>query len=285
MHINLLGARVDVVDLAGAVEKVADFVAAGRPHQVITLNPEILYRAQQEPGLLDLINRADLVTADGAGIVWAARVAGTPVPGRVTGIDLMLALVERAAREGWRIFLLGAAPGVAEEAARRLRAKHPGLVVAGTQHGYFKPAEEVPAEGAAGGTAVGVPGGSAAVGGACAAGSEKVPSEWDVVEQVRAAKPDLLFVALGAPKQEKFIARHRQSMGVPVSIGVGGSFDVIAGRVARAPLWMQRLNLEWLGRLLREPRRWRRMLVLPRFTWLVWRNYRWGKGNRVAGKG
>ncbi|MDQ0285080.1 N-acetylglucosaminyldiphosphoundecaprenol N-acetyl-beta-D-mannosaminyltransferase [Desulfofundulus luciae] len=253
MHINLLGARVDAVDLAGAVERVAAFVATGRPHQVITLNPEILYRAQQEPELLALINRADLVTADGIGIVWAAKVAGTPVPGRVTGIDLMLALVSRAAREGWRIFLLGAAPGVAEEAARRLKEKHPGLVVAGTQHGYFKPAPVTTGTGETGVT------------------------EWDVVEQIRAAQPDLLFVALGAPKQEKFIARHKQALGVPVAMGVGGSFDVIAGRVARAPVWMQRLHLEWLGRLLREPRRWRRMLVLPRFAWLAWRKARLGK--------
>ncbi|NHM26912.1 WecB/TagA/CpsF family glycosyltransferase [Desulfofundulus sp. TPOSR] len=277
MHINLLGARVDVVDLAGAVEKVAAFVATGRPHQVITLNPEILYRAQQEPELLALINRADLVTADGIGIVWAAKVAGTPVPGRVTGIDLMLALVARAAREGWRIFLLGAAPGVAEEAARRLQEKHPGLVVAGTQHGYFRPAEEGPAGEAVGASPAHTPGNSPNDSTGGPPENPKDPTEWDVVEQIRGAKPDLLFVALGAPKQEKFIARHKQALGVPVAMGVGGSFDVIAGRVARAPVWMQRLHLEWLGRLLREPRRWRRMLVLPRFAWLAWRKARLGK--------
>ncbi|SHE83467.1 N-acetylmannosaminyltransferase [Desulfofundulus australicus DSM 11792] len=272
MHINLLGARVDAVDLAGAVEKVAAFVAAGHPHQVITLNPEILYRAQKEPELLDLINRADLVTADGIGIVWAAKVAGTPVPERVTGIDLMLALVERAAREGWRIFLLGAAPGVAEEAARRLREKHPGLVVAGTQHGYFRPGA-----GEAGGEAAFTAPGRAPVassGDGGRPGEPRVPTEGEVVEQIRRARPDLLFVALGAPKQEQFIDRYKEVLGVPVAMGVGGSFDVIAGRVARAPEWMRRLHLEWLGRLIREPRRWRRMLVLPRFAWLVWRRAR-----------
>lgn len=99
-------------------------------------------------------------------------------------------------------------------------------------------------------------------------------TEWDVVERIRTARPDLLFVALGAPKQERFIARHKKALGVPVAMGVGGSFDVIAGRVARAPVWMQRLHLEWLGRLIKEPRRWRRMLVLPRFAWLVWRKAR-----------
>jgi len=235
MRINLLGAPVDALSLDGAVERVAAFVADGRPRQVITLNPEILYRAYYDGALMNLLKAADLVTADGVGIVWAARVAGTPVPERVTGIDLMLRLMPRAAREGWRIFLLGAAPGVAAEAARRLVGQYPGLVIAGTRHGYFKPDEE----------------------GA-------------VVEEIRRAAPHLLFAALGAPKQEWFIARHKEALGVPVAMGVGGSFDVLAGRVKRAPLWMRRLHLEWLGRLLMEPSRWRRMLVLPRFARLVW---------------
>ncbi|WP_027717638.1 WecB/TagA/CpsF family glycosyltransferase [Desulfovirgula thermocuniculi] len=234
--INILGARVDAVDLEGAVEKIAAFVREGRPRQVITLNPEILYRAQKEPPLLSLINAADLVTADGVGVVWAAGMCGARLPGRVTGIDLMLALVARAAREGWRVFLLGAAPGVAAEAARRLQERHPGLVVAGTHHGYFSPQEER-----------------------------------GVVEEIRAARADLLFVALGAPKQELFIARHKAVLGAKVAMGVGGSFDVLAGKARRAPAWMRRLGLEWLGRLLMEPRRWRRMLVLPRFAGLVLR--------------
>ncbi|MQL51535.1 WecB/TagA/CpsF family glycosyltransferase [Desulfofundulus thermobenzoicus] len=245
MQINLLGARVDVVDLAGAVERIAGFVQSGIPHQVVTLNPEILYRAQREPALLSLINGADLVTADGVGVVWAAKVAGTPLPERVTGIDLMLALVARAAAEGWRVFLLGASPGVAEEAARRLQEKHPGLLVAGTMHGYFPPAGEP-----------------------------------EVVEMIRTARPHLLFVGLGAPKQEQFIARYKQALGVSAAMGVGGSFDVIAGKVARAPAWMRRMHLEWLGRLIREPRRFKRMLVLPRFAWLAWRKARSGRCGR-----
>lgn len=232
--INILGARVDAVDLDGAVERVAEFVKEGRPRQVITLNPEILYRAQKEPQLLSLINAADLVTADGIGVVWAAGMLGARLPERVTGIDLMLALVARAAREGWRVFLLGAAPGVAEEAARRLVQCYPGLRVAGAHHGYFPPEKEK-----------------------------------ELVEEIRAARAELLFVALGAPKQELFIARHKAELGAVVAMGVGGSFDVLAGKARRAPAWMRRLGLEWLGRLLMEPRRFRRMLVLPRFAWLV----------------
>jgi len=246
LRANILGAPVDRLTMEQAVEKVADMVRAGKPGRVITLNPEYLYRAvTAEPALLDLVRRAGLVTADGEGIVWAGRVAGTPFPERVTGIDLMLALVERAAAEGWSIFLLGAAPGVAGQAAENLRRRYPGLRVAGTHHGYFKPEEERAVAGL-----------------------------------VREAAPQLLFVALGAPKQEQWIDRHIDHIGPVVAMGVGGSFDVIAGRVPRAPLWMQRLHIEWLGRLIREPSRWRRMLVLPRYAWLVLRTYRLGGARR-----
>jgi len=222
------------------VERVADLIETGGPRRVITLNPEILYRAvRTEHSLFDLINRADLVTADGEGIVWAGRVAGTPFPERVTGIDLMLRLVERAAIEGWKIYLFGAAPGVAEEAAANLTRRFPGLQVAGTQNGYFKPDEEA-----------------------------------RIAQAIRQASPQLLFVALGAPAQEKWIDRNIASIGDVVAMGVGGSLDVISGRVVRQPLWMQKLKIEWLGRLISEPSRWRRMLVLPKFAWLVMRTYR-----------
>ncbi len=255
MRVSLLGAWIDALRMEEVEERIADFVKEGAPRQVITLNPEILCRAQREPELLRLINAASLVTADGAGIVWAGRIAGRPVPERVTGIDLLLRLAARSAKEGWRIFLLGGAPGVAEEAAGRLRGQYPQLIVAGTCHGYFEEADG----------RSGSPGDEDERGGAPAAGSSL--REAQVVEMIRRACPHLLFVGMGAPKQEKFIARNLKRMGVPVAVGVGGSFDVLAGRVKRAPAWMQRLHLEWLGRLLREPRRWRRMLVLPRFAW------------------
>jgi len=225
------------------IDRVAELIRAGGPRRVITLNPEILYRAVlTDHSLFDLINKADLVTADGEGIVWAGRVAGTPFPERVTGIDLMLRLVERAAAEGWKIYLLGAAPGVAEEAAEQLTRRFPGLQVVGTQHGYFKPDEED-----------------------------------NLVLAIKQAAPQLLFVALGAPAQEKWIDRNIDHLGSVVAIGVGGSLDVISGRVARQPLWMQKLKIEWLGRLLSEPSRWRRMLVLPKFAWLVLKTYRLGR--------
>lgn len=247
MKATLLSARLDALTMEETVERVAGFIRSGRPHRIITLNPEFLYRAQFDERLMELVNRADLVTPDGVGIVWACRVAGEPVPERVTGIDLMLRLVKRAAGEGWRVFFLGAAPGVAGEAAGKLALAHPGLQVAGTHHGYFKDDE-----------------------GAKVAGL------------VREARADLLFVALGAPRQEQWIDRHLEETGAAAAMGVGGSFDVISGRVQRAPQWVQRLRLEWLARLLRDPSRWRRQTVLPLFAWLVIKKYKLQRG-RLTG--
>ncbi|MHB8986255.1 MAG: WecB/TagA/CpsF family glycosyltransferase [Eubacteriales bacterium] len=239
MKVNLLGATIDALSMDETVERVESFLTGEKPRRVFTLNPEFLYRAQFERPLLDLVNRADLVTPDGEGIVWACKVAGQPVPERVTGIDLMLRLVERSARDGRRVFLLGAAPGVAEEAASRLAGRWPGLAVAGTRHGYFKPEEE----------------------GA-------------VAELVRHSRADLLFVALGAPGQESWIDRNLELTGAKVAMGVGGSFDVLAGRARRAPEWVRRMRLEWLARLVMEPSRIKRQMVLPKFAWLVLRTYR-----------
>ncbi|MDH7576594.1 MAG: WecB/TagA/CpsF family glycosyltransferase [Bacillota bacterium] len=205
-------------------------------HQVVTLNAEMLYRAQYDTSFRDLLNQADLVVPDGHGVVWAGRRLGCPFPERVTGIDLIYSLVSYAAREKWRIFLLGGVSGVAEAAALKLRQKYPGLHVAGTEHGYFSETEIVP-----------------------------------VLRKIRATRPDLLLVALGSPRQEFFIWVHRRELGALVAIGVGGSLDVLAGRLRRAPVFFQRLHLEWLYRVLQEPSRWRRALVLPRFAWKVLR--------------
>lgn len=239
MKINLLGAYIDSLTMEETVERVAGFIRSGRPHRIVTMNPEFLYRAQFEDELLEIAKRADLVTPDGEGIVWACRVAGSPVPERVAGIDLMARLLERGNVEGWRVYLLGAAPGVAEEAAEKIRRNFPGLQVVGAHHGYFKDNEVN-----------------------------------EVVKKIKDTKPDLIFVALGAPKQEQWIDRRLEDTGAAAALGVGGSFDVFAGRARRAPLWVRRLHLEWLFRLLREPSRWRRQLVLPLFAWMVVKKYK-----------
>lgn len=235
----MLGAPVDGLSLDQFAERISMQVDRGNPCFVVTLNPELLYRAQHEKDLLDVINRAHLVTADGIGVVWACRVSGRPVPERVAGIDLMMRLLECAACKGWRVFFLGSAPGVAEEAAARAERMFPGLRVAGTHHGYFPDREN-----------------------------------HEVISRIAGASPQLLFVALGSPRQERWIDRHLDLLGSVVAMGVGGSLDVLSGKVRRAPEWFSRRNLEWLGRLLNQPGRWRRMLVLPKFALLVLIKYK-----------
>ncbi|MBC9784497.1 WecB/TagA/CpsF family glycosyltransferase [Heliobacterium chlorum] len=236
--------------MSSALAKVENLVEKGGNHQVVTANPEILYSALQDSELNQIIEQASLVTADGIGVVWAASRVGTPVPERVTGIDLMSNILARAAQKGWPCFFLGGAPekaasgtqptipSVAEEAAVRLKRLYPGLQVVGTAHGYF---------------------------------NELQQAELDM--QIAAAKPRLLFVGLGAPRQEKWIKMYLQRTPLPdlLAMGIGGSMDVFAGTVQRAPAWCQQLHIEWLYRLLTQPSRIKRQLNLPIFAWQVLR--------------
>jgi len=215
---------------------IAEFIAEKRPRQICTANPEFVMTAQRQANFRQVLRRADLVVADGVGLLWAARRQGRPLPERVTGSDGIYLLAERAAREGWRIYFLGAAPGVAEEAARLLQQRYPGLQVAGTYAG--SPAEKEYAE---------------------------------IAARIRAARPHILLVAYGAPQQDIWIAEHKEELGVPVSMGIGGAFDHVVGVRRRAPSWLIRLNLEWLWRLITQPWRWRRQLELPRFVLAVLR--------------
>jgi N-acetylglucosaminyldiphosphoundecaprenol N-acetyl-beta-D-mannosaminyltransferase len=231
---ELLGVRVDDVTYDDLLSHVDDFVASGQPHQIVTLNPEMLVAAHQNPAFRELLNDSDLNVADGVGLILAARWLGCPLQGRVTGSDGIYVLAEHCARRGYRLFLLGAAPGVAQSVAQRLTSENPGLKVAGTH-----------------------------------AGSPQPEDEEDVIARVRASAPELLLVAYGVPAEEAWIARHRNRLGVPVMLGVGGAFDFVAGVARRAPPWMRRAGLEWLYRLVQQPWRWRRQLALPRFLWLV----------------
>lgn len=208
---------------ARAVEAHRD--GAGAPLQVVTLNPEILMLARRQPELARVIRRAGLVLADGQGLVWASRRLGRPLPERVAGVDLLDDLAAAAAARGWRVFLLGAGPGVAARAAVRLQGRHPGLTVAGTAAGS-------------------------------AAESEAAP----LVAAIAARRPDVLAVAFGAPRQELWLDRHLGETGAALGIGVGGSLDVLAGRVPRAPAALRARGLEWAYRLWRQPWRLPRML-------------------------
>ncbi len=232
--VSILGIRIDALTYDDLLAQIARFIADGTPHQICTANPEFVMEARRNPVFRDVLAQAELVLADGVGLLWAARRSGQPLPQRVTGSDGVPLIAARAAERGWRIYLLGAAPGVAARAAEVLQQRHPGLQVAGVYAG--SPADE---EAAA------------------------------IIARIRAARPHILFVAYGAPRQDLWIAKHRAALETPVMMGVGGSLDFIAGVQQRAPAWLQRLNLEWFYRLVTQPWRWRRQLDLPRFVWAV----------------
>jgi N-acetylglucosaminyldiphosphoundecaprenol N-acetyl-beta-D-mannosaminyltransferase len=235
--IRILGIRVDALTYAGLLDQIAAFIASGRPHQIATLNPEFVMEAQRNAPFRAALEGADLCLADGVGLLWAARRQGRVLPERVTGSDALPLIAERAAREGWRLYLLGAAEGVAEQTGRLLQARYPGVIIAGAY-----------------------------------AGSPAATDAPELIARIRATRPDVLFVAYGAPKQDLWIAAHREALSVPAMIGVGGAFDHLVGVRKRAPAWVQRLNLEWLYRLVTQPWRWRRQLALPRFVWAVYRD-------------
>jgi N-acetylglucosaminyldiphosphoundecaprenol N-acetyl-beta-D-mannosaminyltransferase len=235
--ISMLGADIHNVTMQEALSAIDGFIKEDGLHQVITLNAEILYQAQTNERLLALINKADLVTPDGSGIVWGADYLGMPLKERVSGIDLLWEICRLAPEKGWRIYLLGAAPGIADKAAENLKNKYPGISIVGVRNGYFNINNE-----------------------------EEVR---DILKDVQLAAADVIFIAMGAPRQEYFIEDYGADFGVKVAIGVGGSFDVVAGAVKRAPVFMQKMGIEWLWRLLCQPSRWKRMMNLPRFVRLV----------------
>lgn len=235
----VLGVRVDSVTLGEVLTRIETFIAADRPHQLVTVNPEFVMAAQSDAEFRRIINSSALALPDGMGVWWASRHMGRPLPERIPGVDLVERLAGLSAQRGYRLYFLGAMPGVADKAVEVLRTRYPGLVVAGTY-----------------------------------AGSPRLEEEGAIVARVQAASPHILLVAYGAPAQDRWIARNLERLKVPVCIGVGGSFDYIAGVHPRAPGWLRRLGLEWLHRLITQPWRWRRMLVLPRFAWQVfWSRY------------
>jgi N-acetylglucosaminyldiphosphoundecaprenol N-acetyl-beta-D-mannosaminyltransferase len=220
MRIDLMGCKVDNLNMEETLGAVEGFIRAGTPHQHVVVNVDKIVKASRDPGLRRIINDCDLINADGMPVVWASRLLGKPLKERVTGVDLFEALMARAAQKGWRVFLLGAREEVVSGVARLYPARYPGLAIAGYRNGYWKPEEEA-----------------------------------QVVAQIAAARADILFVAISSPKKEAFLARHQAAMQVPFAMGVGGTFDVAVGLVKRAPVWMQNAGLEWFYRFLQEPRR------------------------------
>ena len=236
---RILGVRVHRVGMDETLERIEGLIHRAEPSLVITADANAVLIAQEDAEFRALLECAALVTPDGFGLLWAGRQLKQPFPERVSGVDLVERLTRLSHEEGYRLYLLGAAPGVAARAAQNLLARYPNAHIVGVQHGYFSESDERA-----------------------------------IVAQVAAARPDVLLVGMGMPRQEKWAWRHRHQLGVPVMIGVGGSFDVYGGVVKRAPKWLQRVGGEWLWRLMQDPRKIKKVRNLPRFAWRVLRERR-----------
>ncbi|HOM70954.1 MAG TPA: WecB/TagA/CpsF family glycosyltransferase [Armatimonadota bacterium] len=231
-RIDLLGVRIDKVDMQTALGLIEGYMESGMPHLVVTADASAVVIAQKDEEFRNIVNNADMVTPDSTGIIAASRWYHNPLIEKVSGVDLAVQLAKLGAEKGYSIFLLGAAPGIADEAAEKLKERFPGLSIAGTHHGFFQDDEQI-------------------------------------VELIANSGARMLFVAMGIPKQEKWIAKHLDRLGVNVAMGVGGTLDVLSGRVKRAPEWMRKHGLEWAHRLACNPRKISKVATLPKFLWLV----------------
>ncbi|NHN33850.1 WecB/TagA/CpsF family glycosyltransferase [Paenibacillus agricola] len=209
-------------------------IESREPHQIVTANPIMVMSAVESPSFLNLLQKADLVVPDGAGVVWAANYVGNPVAERVTGFDLLHRLMQLSELKGWKVFLLGASPEMMEAAVSNIKRQYPALQLVGYRDGYFQADEDQ-----------------------------------QVIENIRKHQPDILLIGRSADKQEPWIAQHKEQLHVPIIMGVGGSFDVLSGKLKRAPKIFLKLRLEWFYRLLQEPWRYKRMLELPKFVFKV----------------
>ena len=232
MKIDVMGLKFDSMTMDEALSRAEALLRGDKAAYVVTPNAEIAYEALHDGQLREMLNGADLMLPDGAGVVLASKLLRTPVKQKVAGVDFAAGLLGILERNGQSLYLLGGKPGIGELAAQKMLEAHPQLRIAGIADGYFQ--DEVP-----------------------------------VVAKINASGADALFVCLGAPKQERFMVQHQQELHVHLMAGLGGSLDAFAGTVQRAPAWMIRLNLEWLYRLIREPKRFRRMLRLPKYLWAV----------------
>ena len=232
MKIDVMGLKFDSMTMDEALSRAEALLRGDKAAYVVTPNAEIAYEALHDGQRREMLNGADLMLPDGAGVVLASKLLRTPVKQKVAGVDFAAGLLGILERNGQSLYLLGGKPGIGELAAQKMLEAHPQLRIAGIADGYFQ--DEAP-----------------------------------VIAKINASGADALFVCLGAPKQERFMVQHQQELHVHLMAGLGGSLDAFAGTVQRAPAWMIRLNLEWLYRLIREPKRFRRMLRLPKYLWAV----------------
>ena len=219
-RIEMMGCQIDNLSMEETLQTIEGFIHSGKPHQHVVVNVDKLVKASRDEELRRIINECALINVDGMPVVWASRLLGKGLKERVAGVDLFEALMKRSAEKGWRVVLLGAKEDVVSGVKTLYEKKYSGLTVAGYRNGYWKPEEEA-----------------------------------GVVEQIKEARADLLFVAISSPKKEHFLGRYQAEMKIPFAMGVGGTFDVAVGKVKRAPVWMQNAGLEWFYRFLQEPRR------------------------------
>jgi N-acetylglucosaminyldiphosphoundecaprenol N-acetyl-beta-D-mannosaminyltransferase len=229
--VRIFGVPFSKLNMAETVDLLTKVIESGKPHQVITANPIMVIAALDQPDYLNMMKRADLIVPDGTGVVWAASYVGNPVKERVPGFDLMHRLFETGETKRWKVYLLGASPEVIPVAEAKLKEQYPLIQWVGSKDGYFKSDEDQ-----------------------------------SVIAEIQEAAPDILLVGRSTAGQEPWIDRYKQELGVPLIMGVGGSFDVISGKLKRAPVLFQKLRMEWLYRLIQEPWRFKRMLDLPKFA-------------------
>ncbi len=229
-RIRVLGVSLDALRMSDVLAKIAHCLKTGVQTFIVTANTEIIMLCQKDDYFKSILATAEIVLPDGIGVVWAGKHLGYQVPERVAGFDLTQNILSLAGQNSYRVFFFGSSPGVAEKAAEKALLINPGLVVAGCQSGYFSPAESL-----------------------------------DIVKRINEQQTDILLVALGAPRQEKWLYENRQFLQSKLLIGVGGTFDVMSGLAERAPLWMQKIGLEWFFRLCKQPSRIGRMLAIPKF--------------------
>lgn len=237
---QVLNVPFDAVTMKEAIARVKILLNTDGQHFICTPNPEIVMEAQKDQELMSILQEADMVVPDGIGVVWASKYSSIRLRERVAGYDLTQNLFSELAETEHTIYFFGGAPGVATEAARKMTRKYPGLKIVGIHNGYFDGKEEK-----------------------------------KIIHDIKKLSPSILLVGLGAPKQEKWIYENMRLFGAKVSIGVGGSFDVMAGNVKRAPRVFQKLGLEWFYRLITQPTRWRRMMRLPMFAFTVLKMRKW----------
>lgn len=233
-RIHILGIPVDSLTMEETIVTVEKAIENGNKTRIITANAEMIMQAQDHGGLRNCLEKATLVVPDGAGVVWAAKEIGSMIPERVAGIDLAKNLMQMSAQKGFGVYFFGAAPGIAQLAAENIRKSFPELSISGIRDGFYSEADED-----------------------------------QIIKEINDSGAKLLFVALGSPKQELWLEKYRDSLSPMLHMGVGGSFDVFAGKVDRAPKWMQKNSLEWLYRALGQPSRWKRLLALPKFVFAV----------------